>query len=242
MFQFKSWKYFLRLRNSFRMSFQSLYQPVCDRKTSKSKSQILDDYLKQNAINRNHADIEKLKERLKLKPLLLEKSLINNIKKKDNKKKKKNSSKLGRKAVKSLNLYKISKTDQKYEKFLPLHQLWKNYIQKLYENRDGKVVIRAEERILKIDLHGAKVSVQNCKCTSFIGLQGIIVKETKNMIEIILKNDNLKAIPKMETVFGFVIHGYKLTILGNSIIGRPGERLGKKFKTNFDSEMMLKNL
>lgn len=223
------------------MSLQSLYQPVCNIKSTKGKSQILDGYLKQNAINRNHADIEKLKERLKLKPLLLEKSLINNIKRKDKKKKKK-TAKLGRKAIKSLNLYKISKADQKYEKFLPLHQLWKNYIQKLYENKDGNVVIRAEERILKVDLHGAEVNIQNCKCTSFIGLQGIIVKETKNMIEIILRNDTMKAIPKRETVFEIVIHGYKLTILGNSIIGRPGERLGKKFKTNYDSEMMLKDL
>ena len=222
------------------MSLHSLYRPVCDTKPTKSKSQIIDDYLKQNAINRNHADIEKLKERLKVKPLLLEKSLIKNIIKKDKKKKKK-TAKLGRKAIKSLNLYKISKDDQKYEKFLPLHQLWKNYIQKLYENRDGKVEIRAEERILKVDLHGAEVHIQNCKCTSFIGLQGIIVKETKNMIEIISRNDIMKAIPKREPVFELVVHGYKLTIFGNSIIGRPGERLAKKFKTSYDSEMMLKD-
>ena len=224
------------------MSLQSLYQPVCTNQKTKSKGQILDDYLKQNAINRNHSDIEKLKERLKLKPLLLEKSVINNVKKeKDYKKKKKRTSKLGRKAIRSLNLYKISKTDQKYEKFLPLHQLWKNYIRKLYENKDGKVVIRAEDRILKVDLHGAEICVQNCKCKSFIGLKGIIVKETKNILEIILKNDTLKSIPKKETMFEICIHGYKLSIFGNSIIGRPGERLVKKFKTNYDSEMMLKD-
>ena len=222
------------------MSLQSLYKPVCSTKpNTKSKNQILEEYLKENAINGNHSNIERLKERLRTKPLLLEKALITNVKRKE--KNLRNTTKLGRSAINRLNLYKISKSDQKYKKFLPLHELWKNYIQKLYQGKDNNILIQADERILKVDLHGAEILVQNSKCESFIGMKGIVMKETKNILEIISKDDSVKDIPKRETIFEIFIHGFKLTLFGNAIIGRPGERIVKKFKTNYKSEMMLKN-
>ena len=207
----------------------------------KTNAQLLEEYLEENAISKNHSDIEKLKERLRLKPLLLEKSLIG---KKDKKKKtgRRKNTKLGRAAIKKLNLYKISKDEQKYDKFLPLHNLWKNYVQTLFSNKNGKVMIRAEERVLKIDYHGAKFEVKKSKCESFVGISGIIVKETKNMFEIITQQNELKAIPKRETLFEFLIHGHKISIYGNAIVGRPGERMVKRFKNTYESDMILDSL
>ncbi|XP_066911530.1 ribonuclease P protein subunit p29-like [Clytia hemisphaerica] len=207
----------------------------------KTNAQLLEEYLKENAINSNHSDIEKLKERLRFKPLLLEKSLVGNKDKKKRIGKRKNT-KLGRVAIKKLNLYKISKDEQKYDTFLPLHNLWKNYVRNLYLHKNGKVMIRAEERVLKIDYHGAKIEVKKCKCESFVGISGIIVKETKNMFEIITQQNELKALPKRETLFEFLIHGHKISIYGNAIVGRPGERMVKRFKNTYESDMILDNL
>lgn len=210
------------------------------KKDGKSKIEILDEYLKEHAINNNISDIEKLKERLKRKPLLLEKALGPSSSGTKRKKKNTNANKrLGRKAAKALNLYEIPKDDQKYERFLPLHHLWKSYIQNLFSNKDSQVCIRAEERILKVDYHGAEILVKNSKCKSYVGCKGIIVKETKNMFEMITAANELKLIPKRETLFELCVHGFKVTIYGNAIIGRPGERIVKKFKNSFNSDMIL---
>jgi len=213
-----------------------------NKKISKSKSEILDEYLKEHAINNNTSDIDALKERLKRKPLLLEKALGgSNSGSKRKKKTTINKNKLGRKAVKALNLYKISKNDQKYERFLPLHHLWKSYIQNLFSDKNGQVCIRAEDRILKVDYHGAEVLVKNAKCKSYVGCRGIVVKETKNMFEMITMADELKSIPKRETLFELCVHGFRVKIYGNAIVGRPGERMVKKFKSSFNSDMILDN-
>lgn len=201
----------------------------------KNPKELIDDYLQNCLSSRRPTEIEQLKLRLKQKQLVLE-NVVSSREKKSNKR-----GKISRKTLSALGLHKISKEHKKYQNFVPLHDLWKNYIRDLYEVR-GEVKIQADERILKVDYHGAILSVKDCRCKSYVGLNGIVVKESKNMMTIITTLDELKSIPKKNTLFEIVIHGSRITIYGNAILGRPGERMKGKVKLDYQDTMIVKKL
>ncbi|KAG8437356.1 hypothetical protein GDO86_008163 [Hymenochirus boettgeri] len=87
-----------------------------------------------------------------------------------------------------------------------------------------------QNKLLKADLHGALVVVTKSKCPSYVGLQGIILQETKHVFKIVTKEDKLKIVPKLNCVFSLEIDGFISYIYGSKFQMRASERSAKKFK------------
>lgn len=130
-----------------------------------------------------------------------------------------------------LRLFDVKPEQQRYNLFLPLHELWKQYIRDLCGGLKPDTqpqVIQA--KLLKADLHGAVISVTKSKCLSYVGVTGILLQETKHVFKIITKEDRLKVIPKLNCVFAVETDGFVSYIYGSKFQLRSSERSAKKFK------------
>ncbi|KAM5236177.1 LOW QUALITY PROTEIN: ribonuclease P protein subunit p29 [Ctenodactylus gundi] len=147
------------------------------------------------------------------------------------KEKKKKSKGLSAKERRDLRLFDIKQEQQKYSLFLPLHELWKQYIRDLCNGLKADTQPQMiQAKLLKADLHGAIISVTKSKCPSYVGVTGILLQETKHVFKIITKEDRLKVIPKLNSVFAIEIDGFISYIYGSKFQLRSSERSAKKFK------------
>ncbi|XP_073461916.1 ribonuclease P protein subunit p29 [Aquarana catesbeiana] len=130
-----------------------------------------------------------------------------------------------------MRLFDIKSDQQRYDMFLPLHDLWKQYIRDLCNGlRPDAQPQMIQNKLLKADMHGALVMVSKSKCPSYVGLTGIILQETKHVFKIITKEDKLKVVPKLNCVFSVEIDGFITYIYGSKLQMRASERSAKKFK------------
>lgn len=83
------------------------------------------------------------------------------------------------------------------------------------------------ENFLRSEFIGEKIKVVKARNKTLEGLEGEIYWETKNTFEIKTKK-GIKKVPKEGTVFLFQTR--KLKVDGNIILGRPEERLKKRFR------------
>ncbi|NXT13744.1 RPP29 protein, partial [Prunella fulvescens] len=119
----------------------------------------------------------------------------------------------------------------KYALFLPLHELWKQYIRDLCHGlKPDAQPHMIQGKLLKADLHGAIVTVTKSKCPSYVGITGIILQEFKHVFKIITKEDKLKVVPKLNNVFSLELDGFISYIYGSKFLLRASERSAKKFK------------
>lgn len=130
-----------------------------------------------------------------------------------------------------LKVFQIKPEHQRYELFLPLHELWRQYIIDLCgglkATSNPQVV---QQKLLKADFHGAILTVVRSKCPSYVGTSGILVQEFKHVFKIITRDDKLKVIPKRNSVFAVEINGFVSHIYGSKFEYRASERAAKKFK------------
>nr|XP_012630659.1 ribonuclease P protein subunit p29 [Microcebus murinus] len=130
-----------------------------------------------------------------------------------------------------LRLFDIKPEQQRYSLFLPLHQLWKQYVRDLCNGlKPDTPPQMIQAKLLKADLHGAAISVTKSRCPSYVGVTGILLQETKHVFKIITKDDCLKVIPKLNCVFTVEIDGFVSYIYGSKFQLRSSERSAKKFK------------
>jgi len=77
-------------------------------------------------------------------------------------------------------------------------------------------------------------AVVRSSCPGFVGIEGIVVKESTNMFFVITEADELKSVPKRNNVFELVVGtgaaAWMATLYGNQLQCRPGERMVRKFK------------
>ncbi|XP_053304630.1 ribonuclease P protein subunit p29 [Spea bombifrons] len=129
-------------------------------------------------------------------------------------------------------LFEIKPEQQRYELFLPLHELWKQYMRSLCNGlKPDAQPQMIQNKLLKADLHGALVMVAKSRCPSYVGITGIILQETKYVFKIITKQDELKVVPKLNCVFSLEIGGFISYIYGSKLQMRASERSAKKFKS-----------
>ncbi|KFX93466.1 hypothetical protein O988_06815 [Pseudogymnoascus sp. VKM F-3808] len=101
-------------------------------------------------------------------------------------------------------LHSIPSDQQKYAIFEPLHQLWTGYINEILGT--GRPISGpVAAKLASADYHGALVQVARSRCTSRVGVKGIVVKDTKFTFEIITEQNELKVLPKEHTVFRFEV-------------------------------------
>lgn len=131
-----------------------------------------------------------------------------------------------------LKLFDIPKEGHKFETYLPMHDLWKEYMKQTLGLTDKSKPFDQYncESILKADFHGCFLTVSKSCCPSYIGATGIVIMETKNTFKFITKLDQVKCIPKKGSVFMFEIDGHYITLYGNNFCCQPVLRSTHKFK------------
>ncbi|XP_077166441.1 ribonuclease P protein subunit p29 isoform X2 [Paroedura picta] len=138
---------------------------------------------------------------------------------------------LSSKERREMRLFEIKPEQQRYKIFLPLHELWKQYIRDLCNGLKPEAQPQMiQTKLLKADLHGALLTVTKSKCPSYVGITGIVVQEMKHVFKIITNEDQLKVVPKFNNVFSMEIDGFVSYIFGSKIQFRASERSAKKFK------------
>ncbi|KFY82074.1 hypothetical protein V500_10845 [Pseudogymnoascus sp. VKM F-4518 (FW-2643)] len=148
-------------------------------------------------------------------------------------------------------LHSIPSDQQKYAIFEPLHQLWIGYINEILGS--GRPISGpVAAKLASADYHGALLQVARSRCTSRVGVKGIVVKDTKFTFEIITEEDELKVLPKEHTVFRFEVRddteaeeskdtqpdqAAKKSLIfelhGDQFQHRAVDRANKKFKQHF---------
>lgn len=132
----------------------------------------------------------------------------------------------------------------KYELYLGLYELWCDYLRdvlRLQPTDTGTPNLRDNancERLLKADYHGALVNVTKSKCPSYVGVRGIVVKETRNTFVVCCRDDRCRTVPKECSVFEFELAGQSRSqqppvrweIFGEHFGYRAADRAGRKFK------------
>ncbi|XP_056668223.1 ribonuclease P protein subunit p29 isoform X1 [Monodelphis domestica] len=173
-----------------------------------------------------HLTEDKLHDHLHRKAVVLE-----YLPPKKPKERKRKSKGFSAKQRRELRLFEIKPEEQRYNLFLPLHNLWKQYIRDLCNGlKPDTQPQMIQAKLLKADLHGAIITVTKSKCPSYVGITGILLQEMKHVFKIITKDDKLKVIPKLNCVFTVEIDGFISYIYGSKFQLRSSERSAKKFK------------
>ncbi|KAA6404343.1 MAG: hypothetical protein EZS28_000136 [Streblomastix strix] len=160
----------------------------------------------------------------------------------------KNKRRLGRLEKKALGLLDIPRDCMTFNDALVIHQMWKEYIWAIISHEGNPINIKEMGlKVMHSDIHGAYIEVVQSKCTSMIGLNGIIIRETQNTLTIVTPKNVTKIIPKQICDFHFFIErpessspqlaitnlmqryefsdGYWVKIAGINMCIRPFERV-----------------
>ncbi|KAJ1721859.1 RNase P/RNase MRP complex subunit [Coemansia erecta] len=146
------------------------------------------------------------------------------------KKKKKKGVKLSAREQRQLRVYEIPKEAHKHALFVPLNRMWNEYARRLLgEKAKGGLDLA---RLVKADLHGAELKVLRSKCPGFVGIQGIVAQETKNVFRVVTADDRLLTVPKARSVFEirFAWTQTRGVVYGDQFAFRASERAARKFK------------
>ena len=153
---------------------------------------------------------------------------------------------LSAKERRTLGVYKLSTESKEYSAYVPLHNMWIGYIretlgQDLYHGGQA-----ASGKLASAEFVGAKLNVSRSSCPSRVGLEGIVIKDTKYTFEMITQRNAIKIIPKEGTLFRIKIpaavthtkddedqDSFTFDIHGVQFQHRPADRSNKKFKFKF---------
>ncbi|KAF2032631.1 RNase P/MRP, p29 subunit [Setomelanomma holmii] len=150
-------------------------------------------------------------------------------------------------------LNEIPKAQQKYAIYEPLHHLWLGYMREVLGISDAERAVyltpaSSGQLLASADMHGALLSVVRSRCVSRVGLEGIVVRDTRFTFEIITKTNAVKAIPKEHTVFRFEItppakegdarqKPLVFEIFGEQFQTRAPDRANKKFRMHYQPDL-----
>jgi len=118
----------------------------------------------------------------------------------------------------------------KYADFLALNQMWREYIATLRGSLAATSPVFAE-KLIRADFHGALVKVVRSTSPTAVGLQGIVLIETRNTFRVITTANKVKTFSKAGSVFACEVDNDALIqLFGNQLCQRPAERAAKKYK------------
>lgn len=131
-----------------------------------------------------------------------------------------------------------NKNNCSYEKFVPLNELWNDYIKDLLSN-DKKNMIPA--KLASADYHGAILSVSESRNPSLVGVTGIVIWEARTSFVFVNKDNKLRIVEKRGSKFKVMnIPGLSTSsfeIIGSRFIYRTADRSGRKFKPRSVDEL-----
>ncbi|CAO1328477.1 unnamed protein product [Diamesa hyperborea] len=153
---------------------------------------------------------------------------------------KKQKKKLSRVDLQKLGLYSLPRKTLKYEDYLPLNALWNQYMEVQLGSDMESLTKRLDPTnsgyeclsslIHKSDFHGAMIKVVRSKCSTMVGHKGIIILDTKGTFNIIRKDNELKIVPKIDSVFEVKWKNVRFGLFGMHLAIDPAQRSTKKVK------------
>ncbi|TVY62734.1 Ribonuclease P protein subunit p29, partial [Lachnellula suecica] len=110
----------------------------------------------------------------------------------------------------SLCLYDLPPSSQKYAIYEPLHKMWLGYIREVLNLDEGNgkglpVTAATAAKLTSADYHGAELEVVRSRCVSRVGLRGIVVRDLRGVFELVTERDVVKTVPKEGTIFRFTV-------------------------------------
>ncbi|KAJ7593403.1 RNase P/MRP, p29 subunit [Mycena floridula] len=121
---------------------------------------------------------------------------------------------IGRKEAKERRIWKLEDSQAKFHLFVPLHHLWMGYMSELLAlpqpspSQHMPSASLMHPKLLKADFHGSYITVRQSKNIAVIGLAGIVVHESENAFKIVTRKDQMKLIPKQNSIFAFAVPLY----------------------------------
>ena len=85
------------------------------------------------------------------------------------------------------------------------------------------------KNLIRHEFIGLKISVVESTNKDNIGINGVVVNETKHMLTIKTKNEN-KRLSKKNSTFVFTFSQKKVKVAGKRIVGKPENRIKFKVK------------
>lgn len=166
------------------------------------KKNIINEIVPEDKIDRDSVDFNKTGN--KYKALQLDERPINSKISKETRKMKFNQRKkkeMQLTAKQRHNLFKINKSSNlKYEVFVEINKLWRNYINNLIKLTPRDKTGPAENTksqsniytaLVKADYHGALVVVAESRNPLLVGLKGIVIKENRKVFYLINENNRI---------------------------------------------------
>ncbi|KIW44069.1 uncharacterized protein PV06_05108 [Exophiala oligosperma] len=123
---------------------------------------------------------------------------------------------LGAKEKRDMGVFELHKDEIKYDVYKNLHDMWNAYmLEVLGYTKDGKVVEgRLDKKLTaqsaggllaSADFHGATLQVVSATDVGKVGIEGIVVRDTKYTFVLVTKKDKVKTIPKRDCVFRYQV-------------------------------------
>ncbi|KAL4968704.1 RNase P/RNase MRP complex subunit [Aspergillus stella-maris] len=175
-------------------------------------------------------------------------------------------------------IYKLPKEECKYEIFKGLNGMWGSYMREMLDLGPGGMGWRVQQvqsqqgkdkdkeggkgptptlvsalshgsKLVSADFHGAEMEIVRSRCAGRVGVKGIVVRDTKFTFVVVTEGDEVKTIPKEQTIFRFCLplpdaekdgadeakeQGEEKKLVfelhGSQFQNRPVDRANKKFK------------
>ncbi|KAE8350408.1 hypothetical protein BDV28DRAFT_39930 [Aspergillus coremiiformis] len=155
-------------------------------------------------------------------------------------------------------VYDLPKAECKYALFKGLHAMWIEYMREILDVGGRKAeevnvtALSHGSKLVSADFHGAELEVVRSQCAGRVGVRGIVVRDTKFTFVVVTERDEVKTLPKEQTIFRFRVPlsspdldamedtngnarsnvGKELTfeLHGSQFLNRPVDRANKKFK------------
>lgn len=124
-------------------------------------------------------------------------------------------------------LYKLSNEEKRrlqYSTFEKVNQLWQQYSQQVLKDGSDSM------SIFRMDLHGAQIQCTASKNPNLIGIEGIVVQETRNTFMLIKRTNRLLTIPKRDSLFEMKIGKNVYKIHGCNLLFTTQARSKVKYK------------
>ena len=119
------------------------------------------------------------------------------LRKQDQVRRKKKVKPLSAREKRITGVYDVPDEAKKYEIYLPLHRMWQGYMWEILgieEKRSSFITAQSNGSVLaSADYHGALLKVVRSKCCGAVGLEGVVIQDTKFTFQIITRKDEMKS-------------------------------------------------
>lgn len=114
-----------------------------------------------------------------------------------------------------------------YALALEMHELWCAYCQ--------KIMGLDKNALTTVDLHGARIKVLRSSMPSYVGVEGICLRDTVATLEIVTKANKHVFVPKASADFGLFLPNSTTDMV--YLVGKLLRRKGIKKTKRFDTEL-----